>query len=245
MRVTGAFGCEDTGAPAFMQKSMKKLQEKIGYSFRNPLLLKQALTHSSYVNEHGMSHVDCNERLEFLGDAALELSASRVLFDTYPEEPEGNLSRTRSRLVCRAALAAVARELDLGAYLLLGKGEERTGGRDRESILENTVEALIGAIYLDSGFANAKEFVERFVTNDIEHKKFFFDSKTILQERVQQNGSRQLEYRLIGEEGPDHDKRFTAEVLIDGKSFGRGVGRSKQAAEQQAAYQALIKTEKE
>ena len=224
---------------------MKKLQKTIAYDFRDPSLLKKALTHSSYVNEHGMSHGDCNERLEFLGDAVLELSASRVLFDQYPEESEGSLSRLRSRLVCRAALAAVARELDLGRYLLLGKGEESTGGRERESILENTVEALIGAIYLDSGFANAKEFVERFVTNDIEHKKFFYDSKTTLQERVQKDGSHQLEYRMVAEEGPDHDKRFTAEVLIDGVVSGTGCGRSKQSAEQQAAYQALIKRDEE
>ena len=224
---------------------MQRLQKTIQYTFRDPALLKKALTHSSYVNEHGMSHGDCNERLEFLGDAVLELSASRVLFDNYPEESEGSLSRTRSRLVCRAALAAVARQLDLGKYLLLGKGEESTGGRDRESILENTVEALIGAIYLDSGFANAKEFVERFVTNDIEHRRFFFDSKTILQEQLQQNGSRSPEYRLVGEKGPDHDKRFTVEVLIDGVTCGIGTGRSKQAAEQQAAYQALINTNKE
>ncbi|MBO4289418.1 MAG: ribonuclease III [Lachnospiraceae bacterium] len=228
-----------------MLRNMKRLQKTIGYDFRDPSLLKKALTHSSYVNEHGLSHGDCNERLEFLGDAALELSASRVLFDQYPEESEGSLSRLRSKLVCRAALADVARQLDLGKYLLLGKGEESTGGRERESILENTVEALIGAIYLDSGFANAKEFVERFVTNDIEHRKFFYDSKTILQERVQQGGQHQLEYRLAGEEGPDHDKRFTAEVLIDGVVRGTGTGRSKQSAEQQAAYQALINTDKE
>ncbi len=224
---------------------MQELQNKIKYRFRDPALLKKALTHSSYVNEHGMSHADCNERLEFLGDAVLELSAIRVLFDSYPSETEGSLSRLRSRLVCRAALAEVARQLGLGSHLLLGKGEESTGGRDRESILENTVEALIGAIYLDSGFANAKEFVERFVTNDIEHRKFFFDSKTILQEQLQQKGNHQLEYRLAGEEGPDHDKRFTVEVMIDGIVCGSGSGRSKQAAEQQAAYQALIKTDKE
>ena len=226
-------------------KDFKKLTAAIGHDFGNAGLLRQALTHSSYVNEHGLSHTDCNERLEFLGDAVLELAVSRVLYDRYPALPEGDLSRIRSRLVCRASLAALARELELGQYLLLGRGEESTGGRDRESILENTVEALIGAVYLDSGFANAKEFVERFLTNDIEHRQFFYDSKSILQEQCQHGGNLPIEYRLTGAEGPDHDRRFTVEVLIDGAVRGTGTGRSKQAAEQQAAYQALIAKNKE
>lgn len=227
------------------RESIRELASLTGYVFRDESLLRRALTHSSYVNEHGLSYTDCNERLEFLGDAVLEFAVSGVLYERYPGLPEGDLSRIRSRLVCRESLAALARDLELGQFLILGKGEESTGGRTRESILENTVEALIGAICLDSGFANAKEFVERFLTNDIEHRQFFFDSKSILQERSQHNGSRSVEYRLVGEDGPDHDKRFTVEVLIDGAVRGTGTGRSKQAAEKQAAYQALITEDEE
>ena len=158
------------------------LEKKSGYHFQNPHLLKQAMTHSSYANEHKAKGYHDNERLEFLGDAVLEVVSSEFLFRHYPALPEGDLTKLRASIVCEPTLALCARELDLGDFLLLGKGEEHTGGRKRDSIVSDAMEALIGAIYLDGGFASAKEFVHRFIMTDIEHKKLFYDSKTILQE---------------------------------------------------------------
>ena len=163
------------------------LEKKSGYHFQNPHLLKQAMTHSSYANEHKAKGYHDNERLEFLGDAVLEVVSSEFLFRHYPALPEGDLTKLRASIVCEPTLALCARELDLGDFLLLGKGEEHTGGRKRDSIVSDAMEALIGAIYLDGGFASAKEFVHRFIMTDIEHKKLFYDSKTILQEQVQKN----------------------------------------------------------
>ena len=223
---------------------MNKLQElenRIQYKFHNIELLRTALRHSSYVNEHKMNRLNCNERTEFLGDAVLELVSSEHLFKTYPKMPEGELTRLRASLVCEPTLAFCARELGLGDFLSLGKGEEITGGRHRDSVTSDAMEAVIGAIYLDGGFANAKEFILRFVLNDIEHKKLFFDSKTIFQEMVQGKIPGEISYHLVGEEGPDHDKIFSAEVWIGEKSMGRGNGRTKKAAEQMAAYQAICR----
>ena len=223
---------------------MNKLQElerKIQYKFHDIELLKTALRHSSYVNEHRMNRLDCNERTEFLGDAVLELVSSEHLFKTYPKMPEGELTRLRASLVCEPTLAFCARELGLGEFLSLGKGEEMTGGRHRDSVTSDAMEAVIGAIYLDGGFANAKEFILRFVLNDIEHKKLFFDSKTIFQEMVQGKIPGEISYHLVGEKGPDHDKIFSAEVWIGKKCMGRGDGRTKKAAEQMAAYQAICR----
>ena len=223
---------------------MNKLQElenRIQYKFHNSELLRTALRHSSYVNEHKMNRLNCNERTEFLGDAVLELVSSEHLFKTYPKMPEGELTRLRASLVCEPTLAFCARELGLGDFLSLGKGEEITGGRHRDSVTSDAMEAVIGAIYLDGGFANAKEFILRFVLNDIEHKKLFFDSKTIFQEMVQGKIPGEISYHLVGEEGPDHDKIFSAEVWIGEKSMGRGNGRTKKAAEQMAAYQAICR----
>ena len=223
---------------------MNKLQElenRIQYKFHNIELLRTALRHSSYVNEHKMNRLNCNERTEFLGDAVLELVSSEHLFKTYPKMPEGELTRLRASLVCEPTLAFCARELGLGDFLSLGKGEEITGGRHRDSVTSDAMEAVIGAIYLDGGFANAKEFILRFVLNDIEHKKLFFDSKTIFQEMVQGKIPGEISYHLVGEEGSDHDKIFSAEVWIGEKSMGRGNGRTKKAAEQMAAYQAICR----
>ena len=164
-----------------------ELEKKSGYHFSNPLLLRQAMTHSSYANEHRAKGCHDNERLEFLGDAVLEVVSSEFLFRNYPSLPEGDLTKLRASIVCEPTLALCARELALGNYLLLGKGEEHTGGRKRDSIVSDAMEALIGAIYLDGGFASAKEFVHRFVMTDIEHKKLFYDSKTILQEQIQKD----------------------------------------------------------
>ena len=217
------------------------LEKKSGYHFQNPHLLKQAMTHSSYANEHKAKGYHDNERLEFLGDAVLEVVSSEFLFRHYPALPEGDLTKLRASIVCEPTLALCARELDLGDFLLLGKGEEHTGGRKRDSIVSDAMEALIGAIYLDGGFASAKEFVHRFIMTDIEHKKLFYDSKTILQEQVQKNWhDGEISYVLPGEEGPDHDKTFLVDLYVAGEKKSSGKGRTKKAAEQDAAYRCLI-----
>lgn len=221
-------------------KLQREFEEKIGYQFQDQSLLTQALTHSSYANERHIGKQADNERLEFLGDAVLEIVSSEFLFHRYPKHPEGELTRLRASMVCEPTLAFCTRELELGKYLLLGKGEEQTGGRERKSILSDALEAVIGAIYLDGGFANAKEFIFRFVLNDIEHKQLFYDSKTILQELVQGNFSQELHYHLLSEEGPDHDKKFVVEARIGTDVYGQGVGRTKKGAEQEAAYHTLL-----
>ena len=222
-------------------RELKELEKRIGYHFQNPELLEKALRHSSYANEHKMNRIECNERLEFLGDAVLELVSSEHLFAQFPQMPEGELTRLRASLVCEPTLAFCTRAIDLGKYLYLGKGEDLTGGRNRKSILSDALEAVIGAIFLDGGFANAKEFVLKYILTDIEHKQLFYDSKTILQEIVQAGYNEELNYQLIREEGPDHDKRFVVEARIGEKSIGEGMGHTKKAAEQEAAYQALLK----
>lgn len=218
----------------------REFEEKIGYQFQDRKLLLQALTHSSYANERHLGKQADNERLEFLGDAVLEVISSDFLFHKYPKNPEGELTRLRASIVCEPTLSFCTRELELGKYLLLGKGEDQMGGRKRDSILSDAMEAVIGAIYLDGGFTSAKEFVFRFILNDIEHKQLFFDSKTILQEVVQGNCSDLLHYELIREEGPDHNKRFVVEARIGARAYGQGEGRTKKAAEQDAAYHTLL-----
>lgn len=218
-----------------------ELEERIGYRFRDPALLRQAMCHSSYANEHRNQELHDNERLEFLGDAVLEVISSDFLYHQYPDMPEGKMTKLRASLVCEPTLALCASEISLSSYLLLGKGEEHTGGRMRNSIVSDAMEALIGAIYLDGGFANAKEFVERFVLTDIEHKKLFYDSKTILQEIVQRDyKEEEVCYVLTGERGPDHAKIFEVEVRIGERVAGAGCGSTKKAAEQAAAYRAII-----
>ena len=219
---------------------LEELEEKIGYRFEDKKLLKQAMCHSSYANERHMDRLLNNERLEFLGDAVLELITSEFLYQTYPKMPEGEATRTRASIVCEQTLALCARELGLGAFLLLGRGEDLTGGRERDSVTSDAMEALLGAVYLDGGFASAKEFVTNFILNDIEHKKLFFDSKTILQEEIQGETTESLHYELIREEGPDHNKRFTVHACLGDQVIGAGSGRTKKAAEQEAAYRALI-----
>lgn len=224
-----------------LNQQLKKLEKKIGYEFQNKKLLTQAMTHSSYTNEHKVGKHFNNERLEFLGDAVLELVSSEFLFRKYREYPEGELTKLRASMVCEPTLALCAREINLGSYLLLGKGEEATGGRERDSIISDAMEALIGAIYLDGGFASAKEFIDRFVLNDIENKRLFYDSKTILQEIVQKNFDQVLTYELLEERGPDHDKQFTVQAKIGEMYAGIGTGRTKKAAQQMAAYQTILK----
>ncbi len=219
----------------------EKLEERIGYVFKNKDLLEMALRHSSYINEHHMSRVQCNERLEFLGDAVLELVSSEYLYQLYPEKPEGELSKIRASLVCEPSLAVCAREIGLEKCLQLGKGEEHTGGRQRDSIISDALEATIGAIFLDGGITNAKEFILHHVLNDMDNKRLFYDSKTILQEQVQGHMQGNLRYELVREEGPDHAKSFYVDLYIGETCFGQGMGRTKKAAEQRAAYMALCK----
>lgn len=221
---------------------LEELENKLGYHFHDRRLLEHALCHSSYANERHWDRLQNNERLEFLGDAVLELATSEFLYQNYPTMPEGEATRTRASIVCEQTLALCARDLGLGEWLRLGKGEELTGGRDRDSITSDAMEALLGAIYLDGGFANAKEFVHHFILNDIEHKKLFYDSKTILQEIVQSDyKGKEIEYVLTGEIGPDHDKKFVVSLVVGDKTLGEGTGRTKKAAEQEAAYRAIIK----
>ncbi len=222
-------------------KKVTDLQDVIGYQFTQPGLLAQAMTHSSYANEKHMRKGADNERLEFLGDAVLEIISSEFLYFKYPDYPEGELTKLRASLVCEPTLAFCTQPLGLGDYLRLGKGEDATGGRMRKSILSDALEALIGAIYLDGGFASAKEFICRFILNDIEHKQLFYDSKTILQEQVQGEIGGTLHYELMGEDGPDHNKHFVMAAYVDEKQLGVGEGATKKAAEQQAAYQALLR----
>ena len=218
----------------------QKLEERISYQFKNRNLLKQAVTHSSYSNEKRMSKLANNERLEFLGDAVLEVISSEFIFLKYKQMDEGEMTKLRASLVCEQSLASCAREIELGKFLLLGKGEMNTGGRERDSILSDALESIIGAIYLDGGFTSAKEFVEGLVLSDIEGKQLFYDSKTILQEVVQSKYKEILHYELIGEVGPDHDKMFTVAVYIGENKLGTGSGRTKKAAEHEAAYQAIL-----
>lgn len=222
-----------------MNIRLKELEDKISYHFQDKNLLAQALTHSSYANEHRLDHNHCNERLEFLGDAVLEIVTSDFLYHKYTDKPEGDLTKIRASIVCEPTLAYCAEDIQLGSYLFLGKGEDATGGRNRNSVVSDAMEAVIGAIYLDGGFASAKEYIHRFILNDIEHKQLFYDSKTILQELIQ-GRHEQLSYELIDESGPDHDKQFTVAVLVDGERVSEGEGHTKKAAEQQAAYQALL-----
>lgn len=224
-----------------MSRQLHELEQKISYTFQDFSLLRRAMMHSSYTNEKHLPKYECNERLEFLGDAVLELVSSEFLFRENPQVSEGELTKTRASMVCEPSLAFCARDIQLGEYLLLGKGEETTGGRFRDSITSDACEALIGAIYLDGGFTNAKEFIHRHILSDLENKKLFFDSKTILQEMIQAEGCKEISYRLVKEEGPDHDKAFYVEVYVGEECMGNGSGRTKKAAQQQAAYHAILK----
>ena len=220
-------------------KNLSELMQTIHYEFSDIDLLKNALTHSSYANEKCIKKYKDNERLEFLGDAVLELTSSDYIYKNYADMDEGKMTRLRASIVCEPTLAICARAIGLDKFVMLGKGEELTGGRKRDSIISDACEAVIGAIYLDGGFTNAKEFIHRFILKDLENKKLFFDSKTILQERVQAHHDKVLHYELVGEEGPDHQKLFVVEARLGEKVIGRGKGRTKKAAEQEAAYHAL------
>ncbi len=223
-----------------LEERLTELEKKIQYQFQDRRLLRQALTHSSYANEQRINKSADYERLEFLGDAVLELVSSDFLFREEKDMAEGQLTRRRSSIVCEPALAFCARDIALEKYILLGKGEETTGGRQRDSIVSDVMEAVIGAIYLDSGIEEASRFIHRFILSDLEHKQLFYDAKTILQEAIQQEGKESPHYELLKEEGPEHEKTFLVEVMVGEQKLGSGSGHSKKAAEQQAAYQALL-----
>ncbi|WP_069997577.1 ribonuclease III [Cellulosilyticum sp. I15G10I2] len=222
---------------------LESMQDKINYHFKKSDVLKQSLTHSSYANEHRNHSLKDNERLEFLGDAILDLIISEYLFSKHPEMPEGDLSKIRASIVCEASLAKIARFIELGKYILLGKGEEMTGGRERASILADAFEALTGAIFLDGGFEEAKLFLGRTLISQVEQvtsiEDLYTDYKTLLQENIQKESNKLIIYEVVGEEGPDHDKNFYVEVYHDTICLGKGIGKSKKEAEQDSAKKAL------
>ena len=222
-----------------MNNEYTALMDKLGYRFRDPRLLEKALTHSSYANE-GRHGLESNERLEFLGDSVLGFVAAKYLFEKETGS-EGELTKLRAAVVCEKALCSYSRELGLGDYLLLGKGERLTGGAERPSILADAFEAVIAAMFLDGGLEPVRGFVLRFVEKEAnnQRKRHFKDYKTTLQEIVQQNPEEKLEYVLTGESGPDHSKQFVVEVHLNSNVIGTGRGRSKKEAEQQAAREAL------
>ncbi|MGN9164040.1 ribonuclease III [Tissierellaceae bacterium HCP3S3_D8] len=222
----------------------KILEGNLNYSFKDKRLLKKALTHSSYGNENNMRITENNERLEFLGDTVLNLIVSQYLYKKYPNYPEGELTKIRAKVVCESSLAYAARRIGIGDYLLLGKGEEATGGRDRESILADAMEAIVGAIYMDSDFEIANELLlnnfEDSIVDAVANGDLFIDYKTELQERLQKKGKSKVDYVVIKEEGPDHNKIFYMDVCVDEKRIGTGMGRNKKEAEQMAAKEALF-----
>ena len=219
---------------------IKDLEIAIGYRFRNITLLQNALAHSSYANERWHDSLKSNERLEFLGDSILGMVVAEQLYRNYPDRPEGELTRMRADMVCENALAAIAGRIGLGEHLLLGHGEEQTGGRTRNSILADAVESVIAACFLDGGMDAARGFIDRFVLTDVPVRKLRnADYKTALQELVQQKKNQQLTYKLTGESGPDHDKHFEVAVLLNGSTVGTGTGSSKKRAEQDAARAAM------
>jgi ribonuclease-3 len=210
----------------------------IGYEFRNKSYLETALTHSSYANEKQLSR-ECNERIEFLGDSVLGIITAEYFYHNLAHLPEGEMTKKRAACVCEKSLFGFAKKIDLGKYILLGRGEEHTGGRKRASVLADAFEAVIGAIYLDGGLENAREFVLDFIKEAAAQQLSFRDYKTELQEIIQKNPAEHLTYVLVGESGPDHDKRFEVEVHLNSNVMGCGIGKSKKLAEQEAARQAL------
>ena len=221
-----------------MSNKYDELENLIGYSFKNKALLDIAFTHKSYTNENLVKKHESYERFEYLGDAILEFLVSKYLFETYPQMPEGELTRLRASIVCEFTLSKLSRELKLGSYGYFSRGERNTGGSNRDSILCDMFESLLGAIYLDSGLEEADSFVRRLLLTDIEHKKLYYDSKSKLQEYTQKNNIC-LKYNLISESGPDHDKLYLVNVELDNNIVAEGSGHSKKTAEQNAAFAAL------
>lgn len=226
-------------------RNIEQLEKRIGYSFKDSALIKNAVTHSSYVKEHDKREKS-NERLEFLGDAFFDAIIGEELYKSFPDKEEGFLSRTRATLVCEKSLAKEAKRLGVGEYLLLGNGETHNGGRDRESILADTMEAILGAVYLDGGFDAVKRVVLSVfghAIEDVKHGKYVVvDHKTALQEKLQSHGATRIKYNMLEETGPDHDKTFLVQLEVNGIPMTKGKGKSKKQAEQHAA-EAMLKKE--
>lgn len=227
--------------PSIKEQKFNQLQDRLGIHFRNDKLLKQAFTHSSYVNEHRRKPYEDNERLEFLGDAVLELTVSRYLFEKYPMMSEGELTKLRAAIVCEPSLVVFANQLSFGEFVLLGKGEEMTGGRERPAMLADVFEAFIGALYLDSGLDTVIQFLRKVVFPRIDEGAFshVMDFKSQLQELIQRDNCGILQYRILQEKGPAHNREFISTVLLNGNTLGTGSGKSKKEAEQRAAELAL------
>ena len=226
-------------------KAVENIERELGYTFKDKNLLLEALTHSSYTNEMRINKRNHYERLEFLGDAVLELISSEFLYERFPDIPEGGLSKKRAAMVCEQSLAICARSMNLGDCIFFGKGEEAAGGRNKDSILADVTEAVLGAIYLDGGLERARDYVNRHVLFELKEDELFVDSKTILQEKIQhisEGGS--LEYAVIKESGPEHAKIFTVQVSLDVKPLAEGEGHTKKSAQQEAAKAAILKLEK-
>ena len=220
-------------------KNQKRLENILGYTFNNPELLENALIHRSYTNEHKNNKISNNERLEFLGDAVLEIIVSEHLYRT-SEKQEGDLSKMRASIVCEKALASWCLDNNLGEFLILGHGEDNSGGRKRPSVLSNALEAIIGAIYLDGGYEVAKKFtLDKIVSSIVENDECFVDNKTALQEIIQEQSGLKLQYVLVDESGPDHKKTYTIHILVNDTCIGVGIGSSKKTAQQAAAKKAL------
>ncbi len=224
--------------------SFESLEQKIGYQFNDPDLLTAAMTHSSYVNETGADRGACNERIEFLGDAVLELVSSDWLYSQFPDQPEGELTRMRVAVVCEQALFQKAQSISLSDYIRMGSGNTKRGDQSLPSVVSDALEALIGAIYLDGGINAAEQFIHCFILNGSADDLFVEDSKTMLQEMVQKAGTGDVRYKMIDSSGPDHDKVFTMAVVINGKTYESGTGRTKKAAGQQAAKRTIERLEK-
>ena len=225
--------------------NIAEIEKRILYVFTNKNFIKCALTHSSYVNELKINKWENYQRLEFLGDAVLELVSSEFLYEGNSVMSEGKMSKVRASMVCEPALAFCAKKIKLGELILLGKGEEAGGGRERNSILSDVFEAIIGAIYLDGGLEEARKFIHKFVLDDVEENQLFVDSKSILQERIQADSGKILRYELVSETGPEHDKTFEVAVYINDERMATAIGHNKKDAEQQAAYLVLKKMKEE
>ena len=220
-----------------------EFENKIGYSFKDKTLLELALTHSSYANENRLKKN--NERFEFLGDSVLGFVTAEYLFSEYKNRPEGEMTKLRAAVVCEKSLFKFADQIELGKYIMLGKGEEQTGGRNRPSVVSDAFEAVVAAIYLDGGMDAAKEYILKFIKDAVKKEVGFKDNKSLLQEKIQRDKNNVLVYEEVGEEGPDHDKTFVFQVKLNGEVVGLGKGKSKKEAEQNAAGIALEKIDEE
>lgn len=224
-----------------IDSNIEELEKTIGYEFKNKELIKHALTHSSFSNEQKINKWENYQRLEYLGDAVLELITSEYLFYNNPGMSEGQMSKTRASMVCEPSLAICAKDINLGKFILLGKGEEAGGGRERDSILSDIFEAIIGAIYIDGGFEKAKAHINKFVLEGLDERQLFIDSKSVIQEMVQAQKNTEMHYELLSESGPEHIKTFEVGIFINGECIATAKEHNKKRAEQQAAYLAIKK----